>query len=145
MIESAFSALERSLEAEAAGISLYRSGVRESVDAGVRSLLLSILNQKTKRESRLREFLASERLRPGGWPELDLDAPPPAGPLDRAHEFAILDAVVLQEQALQARYARLAEALGGDEDAVALLRMLSDEARKHASWAQDHLDLLTLS
>jgi rubrerythrin len=124
---------------EEASAAFYRSFAKTVLKQNIRALILSVVDQKDKKVKRIRTFIETQADCCAG--EMLPAQPLPSLPerVQETEEF--LETLVSLETILSMRYGALVESVSGHPDAASLFQSLSEDSRKHASWAQDHLDL----
>jgi len=139
-------ALRALLARNEALIVAYREGARNLPPGPVPNLAGSMVQQRRDLAKALTALAAS----PASYAEIDVDsdprsseAPTPGGAKD------VIGLLGLMKEAEDADFERLTELAGSalpvSADAADLFASEANGAKKRASWAQDHLDLMSLA
>ncbi len=118
----------------------FRACLARAARPQLKSLILAICDQKARKAEKIRAIEASREFSASSLPEIFL----PSLEGDGSDELEILSWVAKTEEYLAQSYETFAQALGCQSPEGALLASLAADSRKHATWAQDRLDLQRL-
>jgi hypothetical protein len=141
-------ALEVALTRNSAVAAVYREGARTLLSRSISTLARSMADQRRESAKEI-EILRSGF---GATIELDLDLADPDLLLAPVVASAIEDSVVLltamkrwESEDFELLAAIAGAALPASTEIAERVAALAEQARKRASWAQDHLDLLGIA
>lgn len=117
---------------------LYQNSLKAFFQPSLRSLITSIIDQKSKKIERIHAFIDGEGLThpQERYPSLALHA----SNLEFMDQAEFLKVLIKGEDELRQAYLGIV-GLMDEGEARAFLQTLAEESRKHAAWAQDRLDL----
>jgi hypothetical protein len=140
--EGARDILERLASIEKTSLEYYRNCLKALPNPQIKRFVMTIIDQKEEKTGRILHFcqtMDDKTLKPGTpYPSL------PPLPAENRDEISLMETIVGIEKALAQAYADL-DALHNEDDLNSgLLASLAGDSKKHASWAQDHIDLARL-